>query len=216
MEPKCSCFVEAKGWSVLEGHRQIPVQSSMWTFVVRSQGVVHMVYACWPLRKIATLLRPWILRVCDEGNKRRGKGSSPRRLRIHPSAELSGLGALKAVFGCFRVMPALRPMLFAARRKAARSTRPCTVQHIRSPNCGRSIGALELAFNMGRVESLAAATGHGKVGPFTAKKKRQGALFGCCLATREEEEFPPSFFLIHAVPHLKRRAPLGTCLESLR
>jgi len=38
--------------------------------------VVHMVYACWPLRKIATL-----------------------RLRIHPSAELSGLGALKAEGG---------------------------------------------------------------------------------------------------------------------
>ena len=49
LEPKCSCFVE---------------------------GVVHMVYACWPLRKIATL-----------------------RLRIHPSAELSGLGALKAEGG---------------------------------------------------------------------------------------------------------------------
>ena len=34
LEPKCSCFVEAKGWSVLEGHGQIAVQSSMWTLVV--------------------------------------------------------------------------------------------------------------------------------------------------------------------------------------
>lgn len=49
LEPKTSCFVEA---------------------------MVHLVYACWPLRKIATL-----------------------RLRIHPSAELSGLGALKAEGG---------------------------------------------------------------------------------------------------------------------
>ena len=33
LEPKCSCFVEAKGWFVLEGHGQIAVQSSMWTLV---------------------------------------------------------------------------------------------------------------------------------------------------------------------------------------
>ena len=61
------------------------------------------------------------------------------------------------------------------------------------------------------IESLAAlATGHGKVGPFTAKKKRQGALFGCCLATREEEDF-----FIHAVPHRKARAPLGTSVLGI-
>ena len=114
-------------------------------------------------------------------------------------------------------MFAVRPMLFAARRRAARSTRPCTVQHIRSPNCGRSIGALELAFNMGRSNHLQ----HLQLdmvrlvhSPLKRNVKELSLVVAWQRGKRRWKN-PPRFFLIHAVPHRKARAPLGTSVLGI-
>lgn len=123
-------------------------------------------------------------------------------------------GCLDVSRSCLLLGPCcLRP---GGGRQGLRGLAPCSTSDRRTAG-GASV-PWSWCSTWEEIESLAAlATGHGKVGPFTAKKKRQGALFGCCLATREEEvkKSPEFFFLVHAVPHRKTRAPLGTSVLGI-